>query len=69
MRLLVIEDDPTIAGFVCQGLEELGYAVDVVGDGKAGEAHAASGEYDVLIGHGFSHVNKDRFPLLQPLGE
>jgi DNA-binding response OmpR family regulator len=49
MRLLVIEDDPTIAGFVRQGLEELGYAVDVVGDGKAGEVQGASGEYDVLI--------------------
>lgn len=49
MRLLVIEDDPTIAGFVRQGLEELSYAVDVVGDGKAGEIEAASGEYDVLI--------------------
>ena len=49
MRLLVIEDDPTIAGFVRQGLEELGYTVEVVGDGKAGEAEAACGEYDVVI--------------------
>jgi two-component system copper resistance phosphate regulon response regulator CusR len=49
MRLLVVEDDPTIAGFVRQGLEELGYVIDVVGDGKAGEVQAASGEYDVII--------------------
>ena len=49
MRLLVIEDDPTIAGFVRQGLEELGYAIDVAGDGRAGEAQAASGEYDLII--------------------
>jgi two-component system copper resistance phosphate regulon response regulator CusR len=49
MRLLVIEDDFTIAGFVRQGLEELGYVVEVVGDGKAGEVQAASGEYDLLI--------------------
>ena len=49
MRLLLIEDDPTIAGFVRQGLEELGYAVDVVGDGKAGEVQAACGEHDVII--------------------
>lgn len=49
MRLLVIEDDPTIAGFVRQGLSELGYAVEVVEDGKLGEAQAASGEYDLLI--------------------
>jgi DNA-binding response OmpR family regulator len=49
MRLLVVEDDPTIAGFVRQGLEELGYTVDVAGDGKAGEARAASGGYDIII--------------------
>jgi two-component system copper resistance phosphate regulon response regulator CusR len=49
MRLLIIEDDPTIAGFVRQGLEELGYVVDVAGDGRTGEAQAASGEYDVII--------------------
>jgi DNA-binding response OmpR family regulator len=34
---------------VRQGLEELGYAVDVVGNGNAGEAQAASGEYDIII--------------------
>lgn len=49
MRLLVVEDDPTIAGFVRQGLEELGYVVDVARDGQAGEISAATGEYDVII--------------------
>jgi len=49
MRLLVVEDDPTIAGFVRQGLEELGYVVDVVADGPAGETAAAAGAYDVII--------------------
>ena len=49
MRLLVIEDDPTIAGFVRQGLEELGYVIDVAGDGRAGAAQATSGEYDLII--------------------
>lgn len=49
MRVLVIEDDPTIAGFVRQGLEELGYVVEVAGDGRKGEARAASDEYDVII--------------------
>ena len=49
MRMLVIEDDPTIAGFLRQGLEELGYAVEVVGDGHKGEAEASCGEYDLII--------------------
>lgn len=49
MRLLIIEDDPTISGFLRQGLEELGYAVAVVGDGKEGEARGASGEFDLII--------------------
>lgn len=29
MRLLAVEDDPTIASFVAKGLQEAGYAVDV----------------------------------------
>jgi len=49
MRLLVVEDDPTIAGFVRQGLEELGYTVDIAGDGRTGEVQAASGEYDLIV--------------------
>ena len=49
MRLLIIEDDPTIAGFLRQGLEELGYSVSVVADGKEGESQAAAGDYDLII--------------------
>ncbi len=49
MRLLVIEDDPTIAGFLRQGLQELGYTVDVVNDGRKGLLEAGSGEYDLII--------------------
>ena len=49
MRLLVVEDDPTIAGFVRQGLEELGYTVEIVGDGRAGEAEALTAAYDLII--------------------
>jgi DNA-binding response OmpR family regulator len=28
MRVLVVEDEPDIAQFICQGLGESGYAVD-----------------------------------------
>ncbi len=36
MRILVVEDDPTLAAFVANGLRESGYAVDVATDGSAG---------------------------------
>jgi DNA-binding response OmpR family regulator len=35
MRILVVEDERKVAGFIRQGLEEEGYAVEVVGDGAA----------------------------------
>ncbi|NTW83218.1 MAG: response regulator transcription factor [Chlorobiaceae bacterium] len=49
MRLLVIEDEPGIAGFLKEGLEEEYFAVDVAGDGKKGLDLAMTNEYDVLI--------------------
>jgi len=33
MRILVVEDERKVAGFIRQGLEEEGHAVDVAGDG------------------------------------
>ena len=35
MRILVVEDERKVASFIRQGLEEEGYAVEVVGDGAA----------------------------------
>jgi DNA-binding response OmpR family regulator len=49
MRILVVEDESSIANFVRQGLAEAGYAVDVAGDGQEGLAYAQSADYDVLI--------------------
>jgi len=36
MRILVVEDDRRIAGFLQKGLEESGYHVAVAHDGEAG---------------------------------
>ncbi len=36
MRLLVVEDDPTISSFLVKGLQEAGYAVDAAADGLRG---------------------------------
>jgi two-component system copper resistance phosphate regulon response regulator CusR len=49
MRILVVEDEPGISGFLKQGLEEESYAVDVVDNGKIGLDMALSGNYDLLL--------------------
>ena len=49
MRLLVIEDEPGIARFLKQGLEEEFFVVDVVGNGPAGLAQAQAQPYDLLL--------------------
>jgi DNA-binding response OmpR family regulator len=50
MRVLVIEDDAAIAGFVAKGLTEAGFTADVVFDGEEGLERALSDPpYDALI--------------------
>src|SRR5687767_6042886 len=49
MRILVIEDDPTVGQYVKRGLEEQRWVVDLVADGEQGERRAASEQYDLLI--------------------
>ncbi|MFL5577468.1 MAG: response regulator transcription factor [Gemmatimonadaceae bacterium] len=49
MKVLVIEDDPTVGQFVKRGLEEQRWGVDLVPDGEEGEQRAASESYDVVI--------------------
>jgi len=49
MRILVIEDDPTVGSYVKRGLEEQRWAVDLVADGEEGERRAASEAYDLVL--------------------
>jgi two-component system copper resistance phosphate regulon response regulator CusR len=49
MKVLVIEDDPTVGEFVKRGLEEQRWTVDLVADGAEGEALARSQPYDLVI--------------------
>ncbi|MEY4609190.1 MAG: hypothetical protein RL625_1407 [Gemmatimonadota bacterium] len=49
MKILVIEDDPTVGEFVKRGLEEHRWTVDLVADGAEGEALARSQPYDLVI--------------------
>ena len=49
MKVLVIEDDPTVGQFVKRGLEEQRWSVDLVADGEEGEGLARSQPYDLII--------------------
>jgi DNA-binding response OmpR family regulator len=49
MRLLVVEDESRVAGFLRKGLREEGYAVDLADDGPSGLAMVHGGDYDAVI--------------------
>lgn len=49
MRLLVIEDDPAIQGFLQRGLSEAGYQVDTAGTASKGEDLALEGIHDAMV--------------------
>src|ERR1700694_4831763 len=49
MKILVIEDDPTVGQFVKRGFEEQRWGVDLVANGDDGEARAIAEEYDVVV--------------------
>ena len=49
MRILVVEDDRTLAEFVANGLREAGYAVDIAHDGRTGLDLAAAERPDLAV--------------------
>jgi two-component system OmpR family response regulator len=49
MRVLIVEDDLTIANFLVKGFKEAGFAVDHAPDGEAGAHLATTVPYDVAI--------------------
>jgi len=49
MRILVVEDDAEVAGYVAKGLREHGHAVDTVADGRDGLHRARTEPYDALV--------------------
>ena len=49
MRVLLVEDDPTIAEFVEGGLREAGFAVERAADGRTGFEKAVAEPYDAAI--------------------
>lgn len=49
MRILVVEDQRKMAGFLKKGLTEASYSVDVAESGAAAEALVAENPYDLVI--------------------
>ena len=49
MKILVVEDDRKVAGFIEQGLKEEGYVVDVAPDGDEATMLAHVYDYDIVL--------------------
>ena len=49
MKILVVEDDSKVAGFIAHGLREEGYVVDVAPDGEEATMRAHANDYDVIL--------------------
>ena len=49
MRVLVIEDDAEVAGYIVKGLSESGHVADRAANGKDGLFMATSESYDAVI--------------------
>jgi two-component system copper resistance phosphate regulon response regulator CusR len=49
VRVLVVEDDRKVAAFLQHGLQQEGYAVDVLHDGAEAEHQAACIDYDAAV--------------------
>jgi DNA-binding response OmpR family regulator len=49
MKILVVEDDRKVAGFIDHGLREEGYVVDIAPDGDEATLLAHVNDYDVIL--------------------
>ncbi|WOP19462.1 response regulator transcription factor [Raineyella sp. LH-20] len=49
MRVLMVEDDPSLSKLVADGLRSEGFLVDVVANGREGLWMALEGDYDVAV--------------------
>lgn len=49
MKILLIEDEPRIAEFICSDFRERGFHVDHCADGNRGFTHATTKSYDAIV--------------------
>lgn len=48
-KILIIEDEPKVAGFIKKGLEESNFSAEIAYDGLSGKSMALSKKYDLII--------------------
>ena len=66
MRILLVEDDPGVTGFVTQGLNEAHCDVSVAQDGHDGFRRAATESFDVIV-LDLMLPGRDGFSMIQDL--
>ena len=66
MRILLIEDEPGVSGFVKKGLREASFVVDVAEDGVQGGHLALTENYDIIV-LDLMLPGKDGFTILRDL--
>jgi two-component system, OmpR family, copper resistance phosphate regulon response regulator CusR len=49
VRILIVEDERKVAGFLSKGLKEAGYVADMAESGSAAEAMTSQTDYDLII--------------------
>ncbi|MFZ1627133.1 MAG: response regulator transcription factor [Candidatus Moraniibacteriota bacterium] len=49
MRILIVEDNQKLAGYIKKALEQKSYSVDCVFDGAVGEQRVLHGDYDAMV--------------------
>lgn len=49
MKILLIEDEQAVAGFIKKGFESEGFLLDIAYDGQTGQMSFLKGSYDVII--------------------
>ena len=49
MRILLVEDDPWVAGFIQKGLESEQYGVDIAADGRWAIEMGSTQPYDLIL--------------------
>ena len=49
MRILLVEDEKTLSGYIAKGLQNSGYAVDAVYDGEEALYEYAVNGYDLIV--------------------
>jgi two-component system copper resistance phosphate regulon response regulator CusR len=49
MRILVVEDDRKVAGFIQSGLQQEGHAIDVLSEGSGAADQACMVDYDAVV--------------------